>query len=96
MCIAYDEKYREKRLTNIAHCDSSYTNQVPVMCLHLDNHCCYICYKLLYGLMLETFAPSCTYEKKPRIRTGESGIKLDKDMMANEQTEKKPLFHNTE
>lgn len=36
-------------------------------------------------------------KKKPRIRTGESGIKLDKDMMANEQTfKKKPLFHNTE
>lgn len=31
-------------------------------------------------------------KKKTRIRTGESGIKLDKDMMANEQTEKSLSF----
>lgn len=31
-------------------------------------------------------------KKNPRIRTDESGIKLDKDMMANEQTEKSLSF----
>lgn len=54
------------------------------MCFYFDNYCCYICYKLLYGLMLEIFVLLCIYEKKFWIWIGESGIKLDKDIMVNE------------
>lgn len=86
MCIAFHEKYREKRLMNIDHCDSSYISQVSPDVSSSRQSFVTTVWCTVGDIR------SIVYTKK-RIRKGESGIKLNKDVMTKEQsTELKKAF----